>query len=309
MKMKKQILISLIIINSGLTMNAQWNGTNPLWTNSNIAIGTDNPQANLHIKYTTNSAFLRLESSATNQNASTQYVSGGVWRWELGTGISSGTNFELYDRVNNKACFVAKPDGFIGVGTDNPQANLHIKYSTNSAFLRLESSATNQNASTQYVSDGVWRWELGTGISSGTNFELYDRINNKACFVAKPDGFIGIGTTNPQYKLDVEGTIRAKEIKVCLQSGCDFVFNKDYKLMNLNDLEKFVTTKQHLPEIASEKDMIENGLNMKEFQMKLLQKMEEMTLYIIEQNKKNEKQEQKIKILETKIKKLESNKR
>jgi hypothetical protein len=112
-------------------------------------------------------------------------------------------------------------------------------------------------------------------------------------------GNVGIGTTSPTYKLDVCGTIRAKEIKVDLLGGCDFVFKKDYKLMSLNDLEKFVTTKQHLPEIASEKEMIENGLNMKEFQMKLLQKMEEMTLYIIEQNKE-------LKVLKKKIVKLES---
>jgi len=59
--------------------------------------------------------------------------------------------------------------------------------------------------------------------------------------------------------------------------------------MDLNELEQFVKTNQHLPEIASEKEMIENGVNMKEMQMKLLQKMEEMTLYVIELKKENEK--------------------
>ncbi len=126
-----------------------------------------------------------------------------------------------------------------------------------------------------------------------------------------PDGKVGIGIENPAFKLDVCGTIRAREVKVDLQGTCvpDFVFKKDYKLMSLNELEKFVTTKQHLPEIAPEKEMIENGLDVKDFQMKLLQKMEEMTLYIIDQNKKNKKQEQELKILKAKIKKLESNKR
>lgn len=115
------------------------------------------------------------------------------------------------------------------------------------------------------------------------------------------DNNIGIGTNTPAYKLDVCGTIRAKEIKVDIQGGCDFVFEKDYKLLGLDDLESYVNTNKHLPEIASEKEMIENGLDMKDFQLKLLQKIEELTLYTIEQNKE-------IKNLKKKVQKLESKK-
>ncbi|MBO9675142.1 MAG: hypothetical protein J7577_16965 [Sphingobacteriaceae bacterium] len=125
---------------------------------------------------------------------------------------------------------------------------------------------------------------------------------NNIPFIIRGDGNVGIGVNNPNVKLDVGGTIRAQEVKVCINQGCDFVFSKDYKLMQLDELEKFVTTKQHLPEISSEKDMIDNGLEMKEFQMKLLQKTEEMTLYIINLNKKIKNQDQKIKSLERKLK-------
>jgi hypothetical protein len=145
---------------------------------------------------------------------------------------------------------------------------------------------------------------------NGSDYSNYDRM------VINQEGYVGIGTINPAYKLDVCGTIRAKEIRVDMLGGCDFVFNDDYKLMDLKELENFVKTNQHLPEIAPEKEMIENGLNMKEFQMKLLQKIEELTLYTIEQNKKLEKQskrseeqEQELKILKAKIKKIESVKR
>jgi hypothetical protein len=117
-------------------------------------------------------------------------------------------------------------------------------------------------------------------------------------------GFVGIGTNCPKYTLDVLGVIRAQEVKVDLQGGCDFVFKTDYKLMDLKELEKFVKTNQHLPEIASEKEMIENGLNLKEFQMKLLQKVEELTLYVIEQDKQLKQQNKKIEKQNQEIKKL-----
>lgn len=146
-----------------------------------------------------------------------------------------------------------------------------------------------------------------TTVWNGSDYNNFDRM------VITQEGAVGIGTINPAYKLDVCGTIRAKEIKVDLQGGCDFVFEDNYKLMDLNKLEEFVNQNKHLPEIAPAKEMIANGLEMKEFQMKLLQKIEELTLYTIEQNKKlerqnkkSEKQEQELKKLKTKIKKLES---
>lgn len=145
---------------------------------------------------------------------------------------------------------------------------------------------------------------------NGSDYTNFDRM------VITGGGLVGIGTISPAYKLDVCGTIRAKEIKVELSGGCDFVFEDDYKLMDLNKLEEFVTRNKHLPEIASEKEMIANGLEMKEFQMKLLQKIEELTLYTIEQNKKleiqnkkSERQEKELKLMKQKIKKMESSRK
>ena len=100
------------------------------------------------------------------------------------------------------------------------------------------------------------------------------------------DTGVGIGTTNPgSFKLAVEGIIGAREVKVTTDSWADFVFEPDYKLMSLADLETFIKTNKHLPEIPTTAEVKENGIAVGEMNAKLLQKIEELTLYIIEQQK------------------------
>jgi hypothetical protein len=90
--------------------------------------------------------------------------------------------------------------------------------------------------------------------------------------------------TNLTYKLDVNGKVRANEI-VVNTTGADFVFADDYKLNTLKEVESFVKSNKHLPGIASAAEMTENGMEVGELTKTLLQKVEELTLYIIEQQK------------------------
>ena len=99
------------------------------------------------------------------------------------------------------------------------------------------------------------------------------------------NGFVGIGSLNPDAILTVNGTIHATEVKVDLTVPADYVFKSDYKLMPLNDVEKFVKINSHLPEIPSAEEITKDGLKMGEMQNKLLQKVEELTLYVIAQQK------------------------
>ena len=114
-------------------------------------------------------------------------------------------------------------------------------------------------------------------------------------------GNIGIGALTPQAKLDVRGKIIADEVEVKVNKGADFVFKPDYNLKPLSEVEAFVRENQHLPEVPSEKEMQQNGLNVNNMQIKLLQKIEELTLYVIQQDKKITEQSDKIAELEKKI--------
>jgi hypothetical protein len=111
-----------------------------------------------------------------------------------------------------------------------------------------------------------------------------------------PNGNVGVGYLNPQYKLDVKGTIRATEVKVVsVDQFADFVFDSAYELPKLKDVDSYIQTNGHLPEIPSAKDVKENGVSLVEMQVKLLQKVEELTLYAIEQQKRIEQLEQALK--------------
>lgn len=130
--------------------------------------------------------------------------------------------------------------------------------------------------STQATKDGGYI--LAGTSDSPMNFEKTD---------------VAIGTINPTSKLTVAGNINSREVKVTVDAGADFVFEKNYALPSLQEVEKFVTENKHLPEIASAKEMQKEGIKLSEMNIKLLQKIEELTLYVIQQNKRIELLEKK----------------
>ena len=111
--------------------------------------------------------------------------------------------------------------------------------------------------------------------------------------------YIGASATYPtntgEYKLYVEGGILTEKVKVALRSTsnwADYVFADNYKLMPLHDVEKFINANNHLPGIKSATELVQNGLDVAEMQAKQMEKIEELTLYVIQQEKKiNEQKE------------------
>lgn len=121
------------------------------------------------------------------------------------------------------------------------------------------------------------------------------------------NGNVGIGTTSINdlnYKLFVETGIRTRRVKVDQTGWPDYVFHSTYKLPSLQDLEAYIRKNNHLPDMPSAKEVQENGLDIGDNQAALLKKIEELTLYIIEQEKTNKKQDKIIESQNREIKDL-----
>lgn len=117
------------------------------------------------------------------------------------------------------------------------------------------------------------------------------------------NGDVGIGTTTPDEKLAVAGVIHSQEVKIDLHGWPDFVFEKTYPLPSLEEVYRHIQEKGHLQNIPSAKEVAENGVLLGDMNSKLLQKIEELTLYIIQQDHKLKDQENRLQTLEVLLKK------
>lgn len=111
-------------------------------------------------------------------------------------------------------------------------------------------------------------------------------------------GKVFIGATTAQRDLDVNGNIKTRKIKVTQTDWPDYVFDSAYRLASIKQVEKYIQQNKHLPDVPSAAEVQRDGVDLGNNQTVLLKKIEELTLYIIEQNKRMEMLEKKVQDLE-----------
>ena len=243
--------------------------------NGNVGIGVTNPQEALHI----NGA---LRGNGTNGAVTLKGDSGYVTIGATSQTMEFNTDknkFVFNKPINGSGSYgslnITTSTGYLEFG---PMDSGYIRFKTNMSGYHFDK-----------------RLFLNDGELISTNKLTFKTNTSTSCMTMLANGYIGIGTTNPSYKLDVNGTIRANEI-IVNTTGADFVFAEDYKLRPLSEVKAFIQENKHLPEIKSAQEMQENGVGINELQTQLLQKIEELTLYILQQ-------EDRIKALEAELNK------
>ncbi len=296
------------------------NGTTTAMTigssSGNVGIGTTTPSAKLHVKdgdfrMQNGTAFFDIKLDASgklnfvpNNGTTTAMViddeNGNVG---IGTTPSSSAKLHLKDgdfRMQNgtsyfdlkvdaggslnfvpnggttTVMYIDDENGNVGIGTTTPSAKLHVR---NGEF-RLDQDGQN--------------FDFKVDASGNLNFVSNPNTTAMVAMVINDDdGKVTIGsTTTPgSYKLYVEDGILTEKVKVAVKTTADWsdhVFAEDYPLSPLACVEEFILENKHLPGVPSAEQMVGDGLDVASMDAKLLEKIEELTLYLIELKKEND---------------------
>lgn len=216
----------------------------------------------------------------------------------INNGISS-FSYGWVGKSYDKASLYFLANGNVGLGVKNPSERFEIYNSTTSpGVLSLRSNRNDAQhvdvgrITAKQLETEVARIGLSRGKGTYTGYlTFWTKAENseelKQSMVLDANGNLGIGTNNTNgYKLAVKGSMAASEIKVLdVNSWADFVFAENYQLKSLTELEHFIKENKHLPDIPSKEEVKNNGISVCEMDARLLQKIEELTLYVIEQQK------------------------
>ncbi len=279
-----------------------------------------------------NSDYNAIRGYNGNQHIGTIHFFDDTWGSGLPSSSAGSINIAGLTAVtigtwNNPAAYFRNTDGFVGIGTTNPSQKLSVTGVTLTNGLRIPGRYTfgqgesgieieipsgsynvirgyngSQHLGAVHFFDDTWGSGSPSSSAGSTNISGLTAVtigtwSSPAAYFRSSDGFVGIGTTSPNEKLHVNGNIRANG-----QVGWpDFVFESSYQLKPLEKVEKFINEQGHLEDIPTQEDVLKNGIDLTEMDALLLQKIEELTLYMIELNKRVESLEKENKELKRKL--------
>lgn len=288
-------------------------------TSNDVGVGTVDPRARLHV-LGGNDETIRISSLT----ASIQFTDVLPLQNKKGFIDVSGTDFRIgTNSENNTGKFIVRVNGNntinitpttnnVGIGTETPIEKLHVAGNTFVSGYAIIGGIANIGGNTAIAGDltintvnpiiqlnnsGVAKGFVqlsGDNIRVGTNSgnaagKFVIRTNGGDRFFVDGSGNVNIGsqTDAPGYILRVGGKMICEEVKVKLQSSGwpDYVFSEKYKLPTLTELNDFIKTNKHLPNIPSAAEVEKNGLEVGDMQKRMMEKIEELTLYIIDLKK------------------------
>ncbi len=238
----------------------------------------------------------------------------GVTSPKNGTVISEGANLVILSTASESGGTIAKMEFYadttkIGEADAAPYNYTWVNPEPGNYAITVKATDNTGTVSTAVVNVGVeslnyfWSTTGNIATNADSNFigtvdtnRLAIRTNNVERISVLKDGSVGIGTKNTHgFLLAVNGQAIFTKVRV-MTAGTwpDYVFSREYKLPSLTDLETYIAMNKHLPGIVSEKDAVKNGVDVSDQQAAMLQKVEELTLYLIEENKRLKEQNEKL---------------
>lgn len=227
------------------------------------------------------------------------------------TGLASAlsNNIIIADGAGNRRINVIA-NGNIGINNISPTESLDVTGAVrfSGALMPNNTSGTAGQVltsagiglaptwTTPFTSTSGWTTSGNSGTNQTTSFigttdsvGIAFRTNNTIRLIIGATGNLGIGTnqiSDTGFKLFVEKGIRTRKVKVDVLAWSDYVFDKDYKLASLTEVDQFIQKNSHLPGVISASDATQDGIDVAENQATLLKKIEELTLYLIEHDKR-----------------------